>query len=158
MILEHPNKGLSCAGSRHVYGRQQASEINCLWYTELMATTKRTRPPERRVKEAVEQLNNWSKSGIALRFTIWCGLFTLWHKGSLLKLGEDDFLFRPETGGGNIEFHPSRCRTGVEVTQFSTAVNLYKGQISINLWEWFGDSEDAEEAFSQYRAHTKRLQ
>ena len=117
---------------------------------------KHTRRSRGGSEQAVEQLNNWCKSGITLRLVVLLEPFSIWHDGTLSKINNLElYFFHPDHGGGTFNVSPLRCRPAIHRSDFSVTVSFRKrkGKIGLNLMELLGDARSAEEVF---RAHSIR--
>jgi hypothetical protein len=99
-------------------------------------------------REAIKQLNQWSKSEVTVKLIVKLGPFIVWHSGCVRKFGADAdniFYVEPNQGGGTFEFEPSDCQLTIRRTKTYTEICFSQEGVSLFLFEYFRDAEGAEE-------------
>jgi hypothetical protein len=105
---------------------------------------------QRGTKEAIEQLNHWSKSEVTVKLVVRPriqGPFCVCHTGCVRKFPSDVydiFYLEPNEGGGTFEFDPDTCQPTIRRTKTYTQVCFTEGGVSLFLLELFRDPAGEE--------------
>jgi hypothetical protein len=90
---------------------------------------------QRGTKEAIEQLNKWSKSEETVKLIVRLGPVTVHHGGRVSKFADKLFYFKPNGGGGMFSFNLFDSQTTIERTDASVCFS--QGGVSMSLQELF---------------------
>lgn len=97
--------------------------------------------------QAIQQLNEWSKSEVTVKLVVKLGPFIACHIGCVRKFGADAdniFYVEPDEGGGTFAFSPSDDQPSIRRNMTCTEVCFSRRGVSLILFE-FRDVKRAEE-------------